>query len=94
MAAIMYALWPIRYQHAVPLEFHVIERRRTIAEGCVALGLIGSRAIHANDAATAVAATRTLCSIASEVEPGVQWAAFMTRASVTHNAALGECARL
>ena len=80
----------VRYQHQVPLEFYVIERRRTIAEGCVALGLIGSRAVAAKDATTAAAARRLLCSVAAAPEPVVEWASFMTRASVTHNAALGD----
>jgi hypothetical protein len=34
------------YQNEAPLNFRVIERRRTVAEGCVALGLIGAAAVR------------------------------------------------
>ena len=77
------------YQNEVPLNFHVIERRRTIAEGCVALGLIGANAVADGRESTAEQACAALVEVASRPEPGLAWAAFMTRASVVHNAALG-----
>ena len=77
------------YQNDVPLNFAVIERRRTVAEGCVALGLIGARAVADGREDTAGMAAVALLEVATAPEPGLAWAAFMTRASVVHNAALG-----
>lgn len=77
------------YQNEVPLNFRVIERRRTIAEGAVALGLIGARAIADGRETIAAECCAALIEVASKSEPGLAWAAFMTRGSVVHNAALG-----
>lgn len=77
------------YQNDVPLNFAVIERRRTVAEGCVALGLLGARAVADGREDTAGLAAEALLEVAAAPEPGLSWAAFMTRASVVHNAALG-----
>eukprot|EP01050_Picozoa_sp_SAG11_P010710 SAG11_NODE_1089_length_5920_cov_12.988146_2_plen_659_part_00 len=77
------------YQAEVPLNFRVVERRRTVAEGCVALGLIGSAAVRDGREGTASRACAALVAVASSPEPGLGWAAFMTRQSVIHNAALG-----
>ncbi len=77
------------YQSEVPLNFRVIERRRTIAEGAVALGLIGARAVADGRATIAAECCAALIKVANKPEPGLAWAAFMTRGSVVHNAALG-----
>lgn len=77
------------YQNEVPLNFRVLERRRTIAEAAVALGLIGARAISDGRETIAVDCCAALIEVASQPEPGLAWAAFMTRATVVHNAALG-----
>eukprot|EP01043_Picozoa_sp_COSAG02_P040602 COSAG02_NODE_3299_length_6989_cov_8.204935_3_plen_477_part_00 len=77
------------YQNEVPLNFHVIERRRTIAEGAVALGLIGAKAVADGHEIIAAECSAALIEVASNPEPGLAWAAFMTRGSVIHNAALG-----
>lgn len=77
------------YQNEVPLNFHVIERRRTLAEGAVALGLIGAKAVANGHEVIAAECCAALIEVASNPEPGLAWAAFMTRGSVIHNAALG-----
>ena len=77
------------YQGEEPLNFAVIERKRTIAEGCVALGLIGAHAVQRGDTATAWGACDLLLEVVVAPEPGMEFASFMTRRSVTHNGALG-----
>ena len=77
------------YHNEQPLAFFVIERRRTVLEGCVALGLIGAQAVADGESDTATAACAALLQVATSEEPGMSFSAFMTRMSVRHNAAYG-----
>jgi len=65
---------------------YVVERRRTIAAGCEALGLIGSNALLADPPAAVLHCARILVGTISQPEPGVDFPAFMTINTVQHNA--------
>jgi hypothetical protein len=66
---------------------HVTERRRTLAEGVVALGHIGAVALREGEAAVGLACLEGILPWAACVdEPGVIFPSFMTRNSVQHNA--------
>ncbi len=68
---------------------YVVERRRTIAAGCEALGQVGhASVVHGSGDAEMVLArcAETVCQWICSPEPGVAFPAFMTRNTVQHNA--------
>ena len=72
---------------------YVVERRRTIAAGCEALGMVGHAVVvrcggEMTSAALAVLlkCAQVLCEWICSPEPGVAYPSFMTRNTVQHNA--------
>jgi hypothetical protein len=74
--------WP-----AAPLFFPVIERRRTLAEGCTTLGRLGQRARIRGERSTCLLALETLLAHALADEPGLEVESYLNGQIVRANAA-------
>jgi hypothetical protein len=68
------------------LDFYSMERRRLLAEGCCASGLIGHRAGIADDCAVAMAALELVLFSATRDEPAEDLPSFMWPGTVLNNA--------
>ena len=74
-----------------PLYFPVIERRRTIAEGCTTLGRFGQRARIRNERDVCLKALNTLLSVATQEEPGLEVESYINSLAIRGNAATSLC---
>ena len=72
-------------------DFFAMERRRLLAEGCCAAGLIGHRAALADEEGTALAALEALLPVLTSPEPAEGCPSFMWAGTVQNN---GGCALL
>ena len=72
-------------------DFFAMERRRLLAEGCCAAGLIGHRAALADEEETALAALEALLPVLTSPEPAESCPSFMWAGTVQNN---GGCALL
>lgn len=74
-----------------PLYFPVIERRRTLAEGCTTLGRFAQRARIRGERSTCLKAVEMLLSVAASEEPGLFVESYINAMAVRGNAATSLC---
>lgn len=77
------------YSCLKPMDLVVTRQRRTIAAAACALGLIGSRAVVADDRETAAAATAELARLADRRDPAAICRSNLPPRAVPDNAAVG-----